>query len=61
MSNKITREEFEEFQSLLIVMSLQLEAFVSVLEKKGLLTREDIDNEMDALQNILDSMEEDQD
>jgi len=49
--------DLEELEALLVSESIQLEAIVNILEKKGILTREDIENEITAIQAALDSME----
>jgi hypothetical protein len=47
----------EELEAILISESIQLEAIINILEKKGILTREDIENEIAAIQVTLDNME----
>ena len=49
--------DLEELESLIIAESIQMEAIVSILERKGILTRDDIENEITAIQAALDSME----
>ena len=49
--------DLEELEALLVSESIQLEAIVNILEKKGILTREDIENEITAIQATLDSLE----
>ena len=49
--------DLEELEALLISESIQLEAIVNILEKKGILTRDDIENEITTIQSTLDSLE----
>jgi len=57
MADMIGNGDLEELESLLISESIQLEAIVNILEKKGILTRDDIENEIAAIQTTLDSLE----
>jgi len=58
MADMIKESDIEELESLLISESIQLEAIVNILEKKGILTRDDIENEITAIQAMLDSLEQ---
>ena len=57
MANMMEKGDMEELESLLISESIQLEAIINILEKKGILTRNDIENEIAALQSTLNSLE----
>jgi len=57
MADMIGNGDLEELESLLISESIQLEAIVNILERKGILTRDDIENEIAAIQTTLDSLE----
>ena len=56
MPDTITQEDLEELQSLLISESIQLEAIVNLLEKKGILTKKELEEEIQQIQNSLDSL-----
>jgi hypothetical protein len=56
MPDTITQEDLEELQSLLISESIQLEAIVNLLEKKGILTKKELEEEVQQIQNSLDSL-----
>jgi ACT domain-containing protein len=53
----IEESDIEELESLLISESILLEAVVNVLEKKGILTRDEIESEIATIQDSLDSLE----
>lgn len=56
MPNTITEEDLEELQSLMISESIQLEAIVNLLEKKGILTKKELEDEIQQIQNSLDTL-----
>ena len=56
MPNTITAEDLEELQSLMISESIQLEAIVNLLEKKGILTKKELEDEIQQVQNSLDTL-----
>ncbi len=56
MSGPITEDDFAELQSLMISESIQLEAIVNLLEKKGLITKQELEEEIGRMQHSLDSL-----
>jgi hypothetical protein len=56
MAESITPEDLEELQSLLISESIQLEAIVNLLEKKGILTKKELEDEIEQIQSSLDTL-----
>ena len=56
MAESITPEDLEELQSLLISESIQLEAIVNLLEKKGILTKKELEDEIEQIQSSLDAI-----
>lgn len=56
MAEYITPEDLEELQSLLISESIQLEAIVNLLEKKGILTKRELEDEIGQIQSSLDTL-----
>lgn len=52
----IKEEDLEELQSLLISESIQLEAIVNLLERKGILTKKELEAEIQQIQDSLDSL-----
>ncbi len=56
MTESITTEDLEELQSLMISESIQLEAIVNLLEKKGILTKQELEEEIQGIQDSLDTM-----
>jgi hypothetical protein len=56
MADIINEEDLAELQSLLISESIQLEAIVSLLEKKGILSKKELEDEIQQIQNSLDSL-----
>ena len=56
MPEPITEEDLEELQSLLISESIQLEAIVNLLEKKGILSKKELEEEIKQIQSSLDTL-----
>jgi len=56
MTESITTEDMEELQSLMISESIQLEAIVNLLEKKGILTKQELEEEIQQIQGSLDTL-----
>ncbi len=56
MTESITTEDMEELQSLMISESIQLEAIVNLLEKKGILTKQELEEEIEQIQGSLDTL-----
>jgi len=56
MAESITTEDMEELQSLMISESIQLEAIVNLLEKKGILTKQELEEEVQQIQGSLDTL-----
>ena len=56
MPASITEEDLEELQSLLISESIQLEAIVNLLEKKGILSKKEMEEEILQIQSSLDTL-----
>lgn len=56
MSNTITEDDLAELQSLMISESIQLEAIVNLLEKKGILTKQELEAEIQGIQDSLDTL-----
>jgi len=56
MTESITTEDLEELQSLIISESIQLEAIVNLLEKKGILTKQELEEEIRQIQGSLDTL-----
>ncbi|MBN1545338.1 MAG: hypothetical protein JW902_01615 [Syntrophaceae bacterium] len=56
MPESITQDDLEELQSLLISESIQLEAIVNLLEKKGILSKKELEEEIQQIQNSLDTL-----
>jgi SHS2 domain-containing protein len=56
MTESITTEDLEELQSLMISESIQLEAIVNLLEKKGILTKQELEEEIEQIQGSLDTL-----
>ncbi len=56
MTESITTEDLEELQSLMISESIQLEAIVNLLEKKGILTKQELEEEIQQIQGSLDTL-----
>jgi glutamine synthetase type III len=56
MQDMINEEDIAELQSLMISESIQLEAIVNLLEKKGILTKKELEDEIRQIHNSLDSL-----
>jgi glutamine synthetase type III len=56
MPDMINEEDIAELQSLMISESIQLEAIVNLLEKKGILTKKELEDEIRQIHNSLDSL-----
>jgi glutamine synthetase type III len=56
MPDFTNEEDLAELQSLMISESIQLEAIVNLLEKKGILTKKELEDEIQQIQNSLDSL-----
>jgi hypothetical protein len=56
MPDMINEEDIAELQSLMISESIQLEAIVNLLEKKGILTKKELEDEIQQIHNSLDSL-----
>ena len=56
MPDMINEEDIAELQSLMISESIQLEAIVNLLEKKGILTKKELEDEIQQIQGSLDSL-----
>ncbi len=56
MADLINEDDFAELQSLMISESIQLEAIVNLLERKGILSKKELEDEILQIQNSLDSI-----
>jgi len=56
MADLINEDDFAELQSLMISESIQLEAIVNLLERKGILSKKELEEEILQIQNSLDSI-----
>jgi len=56
MADLINEDDFAELQSLMISESIQLEAIVNLLEQKGILSKKELEEEIQQIQNSLDSI-----
>ena len=56
MADLINEDDFAELQSLMISESIQLEAIVNLLERKGILSKKELEDEIQQIQNSLDSI-----
>ncbi|MDX9745912.1 MAG: hypothetical protein WCX84_08745 [Syntrophales bacterium] len=52
----MNEEDLEELQSLMILESIQLEAIINLLEKKGVLTRQELEAEIQQLEDSMDAL-----
>ncbi|HPX56022.1 MAG TPA: hypothetical protein PK425_05710 [Syntrophales bacterium] len=56
MADLIGEDDFAELQSMMILESIQLEAIVNLLERKGILSKKELEEEIRQIQNSLDSI-----